>query len=71
MSTDPDVIKSLAKGGLTVDDIDYVMLSHVHYDHVGMPSDFSNPKTKFIIGPGAGDLLSGKTTLDIGSHSVF
>jgi glyoxylase-like metal-dependent hydrolase (beta-lactamase superfamily II) len=71
MSTDPDVVKSLAKGGLTVDDIDYVMLSHVHYDHVGMPSDFSNPKTKFIIGPGAGDLLSGKTTLDIGSHSVF
>lgn len=71
MSTDPDVVKSLAKGGLTVDDIDYVLLSHVHYDHVGMPSDFSNPKTKFIIGPGAGDLLSGKTNLDIGSHSVF
>jgi glyoxylase-like metal-dependent hydrolase (beta-lactamase superfamily II) len=71
MSTDPDVVKSLAKGGLTVDDIDYVLLSHVHYDHVGMPSDLTNPKTKFIIGPGAGDLLSGRTNLDIGSHSVF
>ena len=71
ISTDPDVVKSLEEGGLTVDDIDYVVLSHVHYDHVGMPSDFSNAKTKFIIGPGAGDLLSGKKVLDIGSHSVF
>lgn len=29
MSTDPDVVKSLAKGGLTPDDIDYVLYSHV------------------------------------------
>lgn len=71
ITTDPDVVKSLALGNLTPADIDYVILSHVHYDHVGMPSDFSSPHTKFIIGPGAGDLLSGKTVLDIGSHSVF
>ena len=29
ISTDPDVCKSLAAGGLTPDDIDYVMYSHV------------------------------------------
>lgn len=29
MSTDPDVVKSLAAGGLSPHDIDYVILSHV------------------------------------------
>ena len=29
MSTDPDVTKSLARGGLTPNDIDYVIFSHV------------------------------------------
>lgn len=29
MSTDPDVVKSLKKGGLMPDDIDYVIYSHV------------------------------------------
>ncbi|KPI34301.1 uncharacterized protein AB675_11072 [Cyphellophora attinorum] len=68
---EPDVVASLKEGGLSPDDIDYVILSHVHYDHVGYPADFSNLKTKFVVGPGALDLLSGKTTLNIGSHSHF
>jgi hypothetical protein len=29
MTTDPDVVKSLAKGGLKPDDIDYILYSHV------------------------------------------
>lgn len=29
MTTDPDVVKSLAKGGLTPSDVDYVIYSHV------------------------------------------
>lgn len=29
MTTDPDVVKSLARGGLTPEDIDYVLYSHV------------------------------------------
>lgn len=29
VTTDPDVVKSLAAGGLTPDDIDYVIYSHV------------------------------------------
>lgn len=71
MSTSPDVLTSLAEGGLTHNDIDYVVLSHVHWDHIGMPSDFTNPNTKFIVGPGALDLLSGKTDANVGSHSHF
>ncbi len=71
MSTEPDVVASLKSGGLTVNRIDTVILSHVHYDHVGYPKDFTNPSTKFIIGPGAADLLSGKASLNIGSHSFF
>ncbi|EHY56583.1 hypothetical protein HRR83_002333 [Exophiala dermatitidis] len=71
ISTEPDVVASLAAGGLGVDDIDYVILSHVHYDHVGLPSDFTNEKTKFIVGNGALDLLGGKTQLNLGKHMVF
>lgn len=70
-STEPDAVASLAKGGLTPSDIDFVIFSHVHYDHVGYPKDFFDSKTRFIVGPGALDLLSGKTVLNIGSHSVF
>lgn len=29
LTTDPDIVKSLAAGGLTPDDIDYVFYSHV------------------------------------------
>lgn len=72
-TTQPDAIASLTKGGLTPSDIDFVMFSHVHYDHVGCPKDFAdaNPNTKFIVGPGATDLLSGKVVLDLGTHCVF
>lgn len=31
ISTDPDVVKSLKAGGLTPDDIDYVIYSHVSF----------------------------------------
>lgn len=70
-STEPDAVASLAKGGLTPSDVDFIIFSHVHYDHVGHPRDFFDSKTRFIVGPGALDLLSGKSTLNIGSHSVF
>ncbi|CAM1509701.1 Fc.00g000360.m01.CDS01 [Cosmosporella sp. VM-42] len=36
-------------------DIDLVILSHVHWDHVGTPSDFSD--ATFIVGSGTQDLL--------------
>ncbi|KIJ53742.1 hypothetical protein M422DRAFT_25542 [Sphaerobolus stellatus SS14] len=41
-----DVVESLAKGGLEPKDIDYAILSHVHWDHVGDPELF--PNTQFV-----------------------
>ncbi|RFU25125.1 hypothetical protein B7463_g11212, partial [Scytalidium lignicola] len=69
ISTDPDIVKSLAAGGLTPNDIDYVMYSHVHWDHIGEPRDFT--RSTFIIGPGSMDLLQGTSSSLRGSHSHF
>ena len=52
----PDVADSLRKGGLEPTDIDTVILSHVHWDHVGTPSDFSN--AEFVVGSGTMHLLA-------------
>jgi glyoxylase-like metal-dependent hydrolase (beta-lactamase superfamily II) len=43
-----DVVESLAKGGLTPDSIDFVCLSHIHFDHYGHSPLF--PKSKFVVG---------------------
>ncbi|KAI9346233.1 hypothetical protein BDR26DRAFT_956051 [Obelidium mucronatum] len=45
----PDVVESLAQGGLTVADIDRVILSHNHFDHIGNPFLFPS-STEFFIG---------------------
>lgn len=53
----PDVADSLHEGGLEpAEDIDTVVLSHVHWDHVGTPSDFA--KAQFVVGAGTLDLLA-------------
>ncbi|KAK0108041.1 hypothetical protein ONS95_002866 [Cadophora gregata] len=55
--TSPDAADSLRKGGLDpATDIDIVLLSHVHWDHVGTPSDF--PNSKFLVGSGTLHLLA-------------
>ncbi|KAF2104234.1 hypothetical protein NA57DRAFT_70450 [Rhizodiscina lignyota] len=49
--TEPDCAGSLQAGGLEPDvDIDIVILSHVHWDHVGTPSDYKT--AKFFVGSG-------------------
>lgn len=63
--TDPDCAASLRHGsaqekkdGVLLDpakDVDIVILSHVHWDHVGTPSDFSS--ATFAVGSGTLDLL--------------
>ncbi|KAI1343121.1 beta-lactamase-like protein [Xylariaceae sp. FL0016] len=68
MKTLPDVVKSLEMGGLTPRDIDYVMYSHVHWDHVGEPRDFSN--STFVVGHGSLELLTEENSLR-GGHSFF
>lgn len=55
-STSPDVGESLKAGGLDPKDVDTVILSHVHWDHVGTPGDFIN--AEFIVGSGTLDLLA-------------
>ncbi|KAH5097392.1 hypothetical protein HBI38_157950 [Parastagonospora nodorum] len=52
----PDAAESLRKGGLDPKDIDTVMLSHVHWDHVGTPTDF--PNSEFVVGSGTMHLLA-------------
>ncbi|KAI0871238.1 Metallo-hydrolase/oxidoreductase [Hypoxylon argillaceum] len=69
LTTDPDVVKGLGAGGLTPDDIDFVFYSHVHWDHVGEPRDF--PRSTFVVGHGALDVLAGKSKSLRGSHSFF
>jgi glyoxylase-like metal-dependent hydrolase (beta-lactamase superfamily II) len=54
--TAPDVADSLRSGGVDpARDIDFVILSHVHWDHVGTPADFE--RATFIVGPGTLRLL--------------
>ncbi|KAL2419662.1 hypothetical protein ABEF95_000926 [Exophiala dermatitidis] len=49
--TSPDTKESLERGGLDVaKDIDYVILSHIHWDHVGTPSDYT--RSRFVVGSG-------------------
>jgi glyoxylase-like metal-dependent hydrolase (beta-lactamase superfamily II) len=66
---EPDAISSLAKGGLTPDDIDMVVFSHLHWDHVGTPSEFS--KSAYVVGPGAAGLIDGSNKVGLGSHNHF
>ncbi|KAL1966533.1 hypothetical protein VTN77DRAFT_4455 [Rasamsonia byssochlamydoides] len=54
--TSPDVAGSLRQGGLDpATDIDLVIMSHVHWDHVGTPADFA--RATFVVGPGTLRLL--------------
>ncbi|KEQ98127.1 hypothetical protein AUEXF2481DRAFT_26523 [Aureobasidium subglaciale EXF-2481] len=69
MTTRPDVVEGLARGGLTPRDIDYVIYSHVHWDHIGEPRDF--PDSIFIVGYGALDLRSGAGAKLRGGHPFF
>ncbi|KAF2133762.1 Metallo-hydrolase/oxidoreductase [Dothidotthia symphoricarpi CBS 119687] len=69
MITDPDVTKSLAQGGLKPEDIDYVIYSHVHWDHIGEPRAF--PTSTFVVGHGSRALLSSTPSSLRGGHSFF
>ncbi|KAF2475333.1 Metallo-hydrolase/oxidoreductase [Lindgomyces ingoldianus] len=52
----PDVAESLRKGGLSPEEIDTIILSHVHWDHVGTPLDFT--QAEFVVGSGTIHLLA-------------
>ncbi|TCD64056.1 hypothetical protein EIP91_004605 [Steccherinum ochraceum] len=50
-----DVPTALAKGGLKPADIQHICFTHIHFDHVGVPNDYTN--ATFLIGEGARALL--------------
>lgn len=52
----PDATESLQKCNLHPKNIDTIILSHVHWDHVGTPADF--PNSQFIVGSGTMHLLA-------------
>ncbi|KAJ7513115.1 Metallo-hydrolase/oxidoreductase [Mycena galericulata] len=53
-----DAAESCAKGGVDPADVDTVILSHIHFDHIGEPAPFT--KATFVLGEGAkGQIAAG------------
>lgn len=57
MKTDDNYMRALAAAGLTVHDIDYVMCTHLHVDHVGWNTRLDNgrwaptfPNARYVFG---------------------
>jgi glyoxylase-like metal-dependent hydrolase (beta-lactamase superfamily II) len=66
-----DVFDGLATFGLNPSkDINAVIFSHLHYDHIGDPSGFG-PNCKYIVGPTALSLLSGPNSYPSDPHAHF
>ena len=66
MKTDDTYMRALAAAGLSVDDIDYVMCTHLHVDHVGWNTRLENgrwvptfPKARYVFGKQELRLLDG------------
>ncbi|KAF8529342.1 Metallo-hydrolase/oxidoreductase [Gautieria morchelliformis] len=51
-----DVVTSLRRGGLEPVQVDFVILSHIHFDHIGNPDLF--PGSRFILGGDSEPLLA-------------
>lgn len=65
----PSVATTLQENGMASTEIDWVIYSHVHWDHTGEPSEF--PNASFIIGHGSGALLQRGFDAAAGSHAAF
>ena len=64
MKTDDAFMRGLAAAGFSVNDIDYVMCTHMHVDHVGWNTRLENgrwvptfPKARYVFGQQEYDLL--------------
>jgi glyoxylase-like metal-dependent hydrolase (beta-lactamase superfamily II) len=62
MKTDETYLRALAAAGFTVDDIDYVMCTHLHVDHVGWNTRLDNgrwvptfPNARYVFAKGEFD----------------
>jgi glyoxylase-like metal-dependent hydrolase (beta-lactamase superfamily II) len=63
LSSEKDVKSALALGNLDSSEINYIIISHVHWDHIGTPSDFTT--ATFISGPSTGALLRNEMGPDL------
>lgn len=58
-----DVLDSVIAGGIDPNDVDAVIVSHIHYEHTGNPDQF--PNAKYHVGPGSLELIEESTrTID-------
>jgi glyoxylase-like metal-dependent hydrolase (beta-lactamase superfamily II) len=66
-----DVFAGLAAFGVDAQkEVDTVIFSHLHYDHIGDPKGFGQ-SCKFIVGPGALSLLEGANSYPSDPHAHF
>ncbi|KAF2427733.1 Metallo-hydrolase/oxidoreductase [Tothia fuscella] len=65
----PGVASILEKHGVSKEDIDMIIYSHIHYDHHGDPEDFSN--AHFRVGSGSLDVLANGFLVGMGTHQHF
>ena len=63
LSSEKDVKSALSLGDIDSSEINYVIMSHVHWDHIGTPSDFTT--ATFIAGPNTGKLLKNEMGPDL------
>ncbi|MCW5704818.1 MAG: MBL fold metallo-hydrolase [Bradyrhizobium sp.] len=81
MKTDDTYMRALGAAGLSVDDIDYVMCTHLHVDHVGWNTRLENgrwvptfPKARYVFGKTEYDYWAGmhaKTPVPVIEDSVM
>ncbi|PGH03580.1 hypothetical protein GX51_04006 [Blastomyces parvus] len=73
ISVPEDVFDSLARARVDpATDVDAVIFSHLHYDHVGDPGRFCGERTRFVVGPGTVEtVLSGPRTYPADGGSIF
>jgi len=58
LNTPQDVYASLRKGGVEPKQVDSVLISHMHFDHIGDPTEFiERTNATFIVGPGSDKLV--------------
>jgi glyoxylase-like metal-dependent hydrolase (beta-lactamase superfamily II) len=67
MKTDDTYMRSLKSAGIAVEDIDYVMCTHLHVDHVGWNTRLENgkwvptfPKARYVFAKGEYDYWTGQ-----------